>query len=65
VRVVVSGVQEVLRVVLVPEWLRPEAAVQLQEWVREAVNSAILGSQQLAARRLEPLSGASSLQEEA
>jgi DNA-binding protein YbaB len=50
VRVVVSGLQEVRRVVISPEWLRPEAAAQLETWIREAMNQAILNSQTLAAR---------------
>ena len=56
VRVVMSGTQECLEVVIAPELLTSGDIDELQELVLLAVNQAIQDSQLMAARRLSPLS---------
>lgn len=56
VRVVMSGTQECLQVVIATELLTSGDAKRLEELVLLAVNQAIQESQLMAARRLSPFS---------
>ena len=57
VRLVMSGTQECRQVSLDPAVVKPEEVDLLQDLLLGAVNQAIHESQQLAARRLGPLTG--------
>lgn len=57
VRMLMSGTQECRKVTLDPGVVRPEEVEMLQDLLLGAVNQAIHESQQLAARRLGPLTG--------
>ncbi len=57
VRLVMSGTQECRKVSLDPAVVKPEEVDLLQDLLLGAVNQAIHESQQLAARRLGPLTG--------
>ncbi len=57
VRLEMSGTQVCRKVSLAMEGLSPELARKLEILLEEAVNRAIYESQQLAARRLGPLTG--------
>lgn len=57
VRLEMSGTQVCRKVSITMEGLSPEEARKLEALVEEAVNRALLESQQLAARRLETLTG--------
>ncbi len=58
VRIVMSGTQECLKVLIAPDLLTSQDPELLGQLIRVAINQAIQDSQLMAARRLSPLSGA-------
>jgi hypothetical protein len=58
VRIVMSGTQECLKVLIAPNLLTSQDPELLEQLIRLAINQAIQDSQLMAARRLSPLSGA-------
>ena len=57
IRLVMTGTQECRKVILDPAVVKPEELDLLQDLMVGAINQAIHDSQELAARRLGPLTG--------
>lgn len=58
VRVEISGEQKIKRIKIDPKRINTEDIGELEMWVEEAVKDAITESQQLAAKKMQPMMGA-------